>query len=87
MSLGGRALLLAQQLKDKNAKKCIRCQSYYNYKHENCQHCNGLNERQVEELIKNNQKIYINNSIYCRYYWGNICCIHYFISEPFRELF
>lgn len=64
MSLGGRAILLAQQLKDKNAKKCIRCQSYYNYKHDNCQHCNGLNERQVEELIKNNQKIYINNSIY-----------------------
>jgi ribosomal protein L37E len=51
MFLGGRLLLLYQQLKSKKHKMCERCGRPYDAGQINCPHCSGLSERELEELM------------------------------------
>jgi len=64
MSLGARLILLGQQLKSKKSRQCSRCELFYHQSQENCPHCTGLSDRQVEELIENHKKIQTGNVLY-----------------------
>jgi len=56
MSLGGRLILLREQLKSKKPKLCSRCSLPYDPEKVNCPHCTGLSDREVEEVIEQNKK-------------------------------
>ena len=64
MSLGARLILLGQQLRSKKPKQCGRCSLFYDERQENCPHCTGLSDRQVEELIENHKEIQTGNVLY-----------------------
>jgi len=49
VSLGGRLILLWQ---DMNRVKCRRCGLPYAPSHKKCPHCKNLNDIEVDELIK-----------------------------------
>ena len=64
MSLGGRLILLSQQLRSKKPRQCSRCSLFYDDGQENCPHCTGLTDRQVEELNENQKEIQTGNVLY-----------------------
>lgn len=64
MSLGGRLILLGEQLRSKKPKQCNRCSLPYDPEQTNCPHCTGLSDRQVEELKENNKNVQYGNIVY-----------------------
>lgn len=64
MSGGGRLILLSQQLKAKKPKQYERCQLVYDSNLDNCPHCTGLSEREVEELQIENKQMQKANIIH-----------------------
>jgi hypothetical protein len=55
MSLIAKAILLRKQLKSDHSKQCGRCLQVYDRRLDQCPHCTGMDDRQVE-LLKNEQK-------------------------------
>ena len=64
MSLIARAILLRQQLKSNNLKKCDKCFLVYDKSEAQCPHCKGLNDRQVEELIESQKNMQNGNILH-----------------------
>ena len=64
MTVVGRLILLREQLKSTKPKQCERCQLVYDSSLDNCPHCTGLSDREVEELKINNKKIQRANIIH-----------------------
>ena len=69
MSLGVRYILLRKQLNSDKIKMCDRCNLPYDEKRPNCPHCNGLSDRQVEELIENQKEIQTGSILYIFLFW------------------